>query len=61
MVDYYSNFIEVAPLSDTRTTTVLRQVNASIARHGIMEPLMSDNGPQLGSKEFRIAMEKIQD
>ena len=58
MVDYYSNFIEVAPLSDTRTTTVLRQVKANIARHGIMETLMSDNGPQFSSEEFRIAMKK---
>ena len=39
MVDYYSNFIEVAPLSDTRTTTMLRQVKANIARHGVMETL----------------------
>ena len=50
MVDYYSNFIEVEPFTNTRASTVLRHVNVNIARYGIMETLVSDNGPQYASE-----------
>ena len=54
MVDYYSNFIEVSPLQhDTRTSTIVKQMKASIARYGIMDTLVSDNGPQFSSQEFK--------
>ena len=57
MVDYYSNFIEVAPLQhDTRTSTVVKQMKANIARYGIMDTLISDNGPQFASGEFKKFM-----
>ena len=53
LVDYYSNFIEVAPLqNDTKSVTVIKHIKASIARHGIMETLISDNGPQFVSDAF---------
>ena len=46
MVDYYSNFIEVAELErDTKTATVIRKIKENIARYGIMDTLVSDNGP----------------
>ena len=52
-VDYYSNFIEVAPLNkDTRSCAVIKHLKINIARYGIMETLISDNGPQFISKEF---------
>ncbi|XP_060080243.1 uncharacterized protein LOC132559627 [Ylistrum balloti] len=53
LVDYYSNFIEVAPLKDTRTSTVIRHMKENIARYGIMDTLVSDNGPQYSSAEFK--------
>ena len=54
IVDYYSNYIEVMPLQqDTRSTTVIKQLKTNIARYGIMETLISDNGPQFTSKEFK--------
>lgn len=54
MVDYYSNFIEVAPLQrDTRTSVVINQMKQIIARYGIMDTLISDNGPQFTSAEFK--------
>ena len=54
LVDYYSNYIEVAPLNqDTRSVTVIRNIKTMIARYGIMETLMSDNGPQYISEEFK--------
>ena len=58
MVDYYSNFIEVSPLPDTKTSTVLKVIKSNIARYGIMETLVSDNGPQFSSEEFREVMKK---
>ena len=54
MVDYYSNFIEVAELErDTRAATVIRKIKENIARHGIMDTLVSDNGPQFACQEFK--------
>ena len=54
MVDYYSNFIEVSPLQhDTRTSTIVKQIKANIARYGIMDTLVSDNGPKFLSQEFK--------
>ena len=51
-VDYFSNFIEFAALSNTRTTSVIREMKKMIARYGIMEEIISDNGPQFSSTEF---------
>lgn len=54
MVDYYSNFIEVAELKrDTRSATVIKRVKENIARYGIMDILVSDNGPQFACQEFK--------
>jgi transposase InsO family protein len=53
MVDYYSNFIEVEPLSTQHTSSVVRAMKANIARYGIMDVLISDNGPQFSSREFQ--------
>ena len=54
MVDYYSNFIEVAPLQrDTKSSTVIKHVKQNIARYGIMDTIISDNGPQFTSTEFK--------
>ena len=54
MVDYYSNFIEVASLKrDTTSRNVIKHLKENIARYGIMDTLMSDNGPQYTSAEFK--------
>lgn len=53
IVDYYSNFIEAMPLPDTQARTVIQLLKASIARFGIMKTLISDNGPQYSSGEFK--------
>ena len=58
MVDYYSNYIEVFPLPDTKATTVIKHMKMCIARYGIMETLMSDNGPQFISSEFSQFVQK---
>lgn len=46
MVDYYSNFIEVVSLKhDTTTRNVIKHLRGQIARYGIFDILISDNGP----------------
>lgn len=54
MVDYYSNFIEVVSLKhDTTTRNVIKHLRGQIARYGIFDILISDNGPQYTSAEFK--------
>ena len=52
VVDYYSRFIEMARLSDTKATTVITHLKSIMARHGIFEVLVSDNGPQFNNSEM---------
>ena len=51
-VDYYSNFWEIDYLSDTKSTTVIKKLKAHVARQGIADVVISDNGPQYNSKRF---------
>ncbi|XP_055999881.1 uncharacterized protein K02A2.6-like [Ostrea edulis] len=54
MVDYYSNFIEVASLKrDTTSQNVIKHLKENIARYGIIDMLISDNGPQYTGAEFK--------
>lgn len=54
MVDYYSNFIEVASLKhNTTTRNVIKHLKETLARYGIFDTLISDNGSQYTSAEFK--------
>ena len=57
-VDYYSNFWEVDHLPDTKSTTVIHKLKAHFARQGIPDVLISDNGPQYSSQEFKAFSQK---
>ena len=52
-VDTYSDFIECDRLSDKRSNEVVRVLKSQMARHGIAEKVMTDNGPPFNSSEFR--------
>ena len=52
-VDYYSNFWEVDLLTSTSAVTVIRKLKEHFARYGIPSILISDNGPQFSSQEFK--------
>jgi transposase InsO family protein len=52
LVDYYSNFIEVEELKTQTSREVMLHMKRIIARNGIMDTLISDNGPCYNSKEF---------
>ncbi|CAH2092466.1 unnamed protein product [Euphydryas editha] len=53
LVDYFSNFIEVCPLTNMGTHAVITALKDQFARHGIPVELVTDNGPAYTSREFR--------
>jgi len=51
--DYYSNFFELDYLQCTTSKDIIHKVKAHFARYGIPDTVISDNGPQFSSDEFR--------
>ena len=51
-VDHYSDCIEVDELHDTLSSTIASKSEAHIARHGIPEIELTDNGPQFVGGEY---------
>ena len=52
IVDYYSQFIEEAKLSRMTTEEVITHSKSVLARHGIPEEVITDNGLQFDSRAF---------
>ena len=52
MVDYYSNYIEVARMTTTTSRAIIKEMKSVFSRHGIPDILVTDNGPQFASAEF---------
>lgn len=52
MVDYYSKFFEISHLLNSRNKTVINHIKPNLARYGIPEIMVSDNGPEFSSYEF---------
>ena len=52
-VDYYSNFWDIHHLKSTTSTSIALKLKNHFARHGCPDRLISDNGPQFVSAEFR--------
>ena len=53
LVDYYSGFIEVSILTSTTSKQVITHCKSHFSRHGIPDLLITDNGPQFSSDEFK--------
>ena len=51
--DYYSNYIEVEKISNPTTLGITKALMVMFARYGVPDTLVSDNGPQFSSEEFR--------
>ena len=51
--DYFSNFVEVTRLSSSTSFAVIKAMKEIFARFGIPDELVSDNGPQFASSEFK--------
>ena len=54
IVDYYSNFIEVAQVTSTTTRSIVKELKARFAHYGVPDVLVTDNGPQFISAEFAV-------
>ena len=52
-VDYYSNFWEIDRLTSTTSSAVVLKLKNHFAHYGCPNRLISDNGPQFVSSEFR--------
>ena len=52
VVDYYSNYIEVARLTSITSRSMIRELQIIFSRFGIPDTLVTDNGPQFSSAEF---------
>ena len=52
MVDYWSNYFEVAELSRKTSQSVINQLKVQFARHGIPAIISTDGGPEFASHEF---------
>jgi transposase InsO family protein len=56
--DYFSNFIEVNYLEDTKSSTIIRKLKGHFARYGIPDCMVTDNSPQFTSDNFKTFAEK---
>ena len=57
-VDAHSKWLEVAVMKSTSSEKTIEELRSIFSRFGLPQRLVSDNGPQLVSEEFRIFMEE---
>ena len=53
IVDYYSQFVEVCNMTTTTSKAVIKHMKAVFSRQGTPCELVTDNGPQFASQEFK--------
>ena len=53
VVDYTSKFFEISRLPNTEASTVINHTKAIFSRYGIPRDIVSDNGPQFTSYEYK--------
>ena len=58
IIDYFSRFIEVIKLKSTTSGAIIEALNSVFFHYGIPETIMSDNGPQYSSNEFKVYAKK---
>ena len=54
-VDYWSNFFKVVDIHRRKTEAVITQFKVQFAQHGTPEVLISNNGPNLTTRNSRIS------
>ena len=52
VADYYSGYPEVASLSASTSQGVISALSSMLARHGVPDVMITDNGAQFSSREF---------
>lgn len=53
VVDYYSKLPEVIKLDNLSSANTIQYLKSLISRYGYPDTIISDNGPQFSSHEFR--------
>ncbi|KAL8616423.1 hypothetical protein ACOMHN_041026 [Nucella lapillus] len=53
VVDYYSRWTELRRLDNQTSSSLIAKLKSIFAVHGIPDVVMSDNGPQFASADFR--------
>ena len=53
LVDSYSKYIDVGPMSTAISTTTIRMLRTDFATFGLPEHIVTDNGSQFTSQEFK--------
>ena len=60
LVDYYSGFFEIESVKQTKSENIIRACKSQFARYGIPDVLITDNGPQFSSAEFKTFSDEYQ-
>lgn len=53
LVDYFPQYLEVTKLSGTSSAAIIQVLKTAFSRYGILDVLVTDNGPQYASSEMR--------
>jgi hypothetical protein len=53
VVDYYSRWVELRPLKKLTSSHTINHIKSMFGIHGIPDIVVTDNGPQFSSAEFR--------
>lgn len=53
IVDYFSKFVEMEELNSLKSKEVIEKLKRIFVRHGIPQTVMTDNGPEFSSTDFR--------
>ncbi|XP_049880164.1 uncharacterized protein K02A2.6-like [Pectinophora gossypiella] len=54
VVDYYSKYVEIAQIQNLQSGTTIKALKDSFSRFGIPEKIITDNGTQFSSEEFKL-------
>ena len=53
IIDYFSRWIEIAKLTSLSSNSVIAHTKSIFARHGIPEVVITNNGPQFASADYK--------
>ena len=53
LVDYYSRYFEIMQLRNTLVSAVIEAIQSLLARHGVCDEMVTNNGPQYISNDFQ--------